>query len=244
MLPDPYEGYEKERVKSRTAVELEIYGYLDPTSAGHFLRGQILDSSGGPVAHGDVNMSVNGIDMGNATSDIEGCFNFKDWKFESLRQDRDSALKEGKAWRGEIVARYYGDDHHSRSIQTSYSKQYVTWPTLPTPSYEITWPEGSNSISIVQGGTADLNVNIRPYSNEYKMDNMLLNLWLLPCAIEVSVASHNAHAAVDDPASYTFSVTAKEYAEPGRYFIQMYGNNPFVKDPTIGGFWLEILPKR
>jgi plastocyanin len=251
VLSDPYEGYEKDRGEKHTTVELEMYGSPDPTFAGHFLKGYVRDNAGRPIANGDVYVYRDFYTVGHVMSDIDGCFNFKNWKLGSPpQQDRDAALKEGKSWMDvEIMAAYLGDDYHFWSKETTHSMLYLQWPPMATPLYEVTWPAGwGNNISVMQGGTTDFDVSIRPYSKEYEIGSMFLNLQRLPCAVQGSISSQDIQATVDDPADYTISITAKDYAEPGRYFVQVQQDltdvtNPYVTEPTIGGFWLEILPK-
>lgn len=250
VLPDPYEGYEKDRGERHTDIQLEIYGSYDPMFAGHFLKGYVRDSAGRPIADGNVDVYANNMHMGNATSDVEGCFNFKDWKVDPLQDDRDFALKDGKPWLDlAIVARYSGDDYHFWSQETTSSMLYFQWPPVAPAQYEMTMSTGNNTVSVVQGGTTDFDVSVRPYSKEHETDQLFLNLQRLPCAVQATVSSQDGRAAVDDPGNYTISITAEEYAEPGRYFIQIQqdlsnADNLYVRDPAIGGFWLEILPKR
>ncbi len=256
VLPDPYEGYESMEDERDTSVELEMYGDVDPDLSGHFLKGHVLDSVGRPIAHGNVDIAVNGVYMGNATTNIDGCFEFNRWQPRLLSGQKEAAIKEGYKFSLDlqVIARYTGDGSHFWSQSSASSQWYFRYPPMPPAQYEMSVSGGNytrigDTVSVVQGGESDMIVQVRSYLPQYDLDKMSFSISRLPCAVSADVSKGSSEVTTEKAGQFEITLSAQDYTTPGKYVIYIEqdlskNRNPYVTQRQLDRFWLEILPSQ
>lgn len=254
VLPDPYQGYEKVRDSRIPSIDLDMYGSYDPTLAGHFAKGHIYDGLGRPIANGTVTISANGAYMGNATSDVEGCFDFQSFNAEPIAYEKESAYKEGKSWVDlTVLAVYDGDGSHFWGSATEPARMYLAWPPSLPAEYEASIDTGGHynattgRIEVTQGEAIEARLAVKPTLKQYEVDSMSLDLQRVPCGVSATVSGQD-NVSLDHAGTFRMTIDVEEYAKPGVYFILVSQDpsqvkNLFAHDPSVTGFLLEIKPK-
>lgn len=254
VLPDPYEGYEKVRDSRFTSMDLEVYGSYDPSLAGHFVKGHIYDGNGRRLADSNISISAEEfVHMGNATSDVDGFFDFQSLKAEPLSHEREAALRQGRNLMDLNISAYYaGDNNHLWSEATKQTLMYLAWPPIAPGLYDTSTGASSYNNStgrstIRQGGSAEVQLTVKPVLKQYEVDGMMLEIQRLPWGVSATVSGQD-DVTMDHTGNFHFAIDAKDYAKPGDYFIMVRQDismvkNPYAHDLDIAGFWLEILPK-
>jgi plastocyanin len=253
VLPDPYEGFEKARDSRITSMDLEVYGSYDPTLAGHFVKGHIYDGAGRPLVNGAVSISANDILMGNVTSDVDGCFDFQSLNAEPLIYQREAMLQQGKSLMDLSISAYFaGDSNHLWGDSTKQTLMYLAWPPIAPALYETSidsssYNNSTGRITIKQGESTEVQLTVKPNLKQYEVDGMTLELKQLPCGVSANAPGQD-YVTMDHPGNFQITIDAKDYTKPGKYFILVrqdvpLAKNPFVRDPDVTGFWLEITPK-
>ncbi|MDE1863555.1 MAG: exo-alpha-sialidase [Thaumarchaeota archaeon] len=230
-------------------IRLDAYGSYTRLD-GDFLKGY-LDSIAGPIANGQVTVYVNGTEMGTASTDQEGCFQFNQWDEKKISRQIDAfaALDQTRTSHGPPLLQFYttygGDISHYGTNATAYLPFYLYAVPLAPAQFDTTIVP--SQVNVTKGfGPASFQVSVSPIIKEFGEPHMKLYLDRLPCGMEnydVKMVSDNDTSSVTHPAVFNFTMYAGSSTPTGRYFITIshIPSETSRSWPDVGSFTLNVL---
>jgi hypothetical protein len=230
-------------------MNIKVYSSEYPfTLVDHFLTGSLYSTTG-QIQNGNITITVNGLTMGTTETFPSGCFQFNNWDDRKLADQINKSRSLGNtSIELNFQTQYFGDGNHNPVNASASSYLYLYAIPIPPEQYDtMIYP--SSQINVTQGDSTQFHLTVKPFSKDWEVEHMKLNLQGTPCGLSyhISPVDNNDSVLVNNTASFDVVLNTTSYTPSGKYWISVDQDMSGINEPNIGGnvgaFDLNVVKK-